>query len=146
MRKIRVATIYDLDQIEQIEKASFKDPYPRSLLALLITLGKGLFLVAEEGREIVGYIYGEVNGERGHLVSIAVSPNKRRKGVGSDLLKHLLEWFALKGVREVYLEVEVCNREAIRFYEKHGFKKLGVKKDYYGVGRDAYIYVKKLRG
>ncbi len=81
----------------------------------------------------------------GHLISIAVLKEYRRRGVGSALLSKTID--VMKNVYKVdaiYLEVRVSNTPAIRLYEKFGFKKARIWRGYYRDGEDAYIMVKRL--
>ena len=55
------------------------------------------------------------------LYNIAVDPAVKRQGIGTKLLVGLLERLAIRGVRNVWLEVRESNYEAISFYERHGF-------------------------
>ncbi len=81
----------------------------------------------------------------GHLVSIAVIEEYRRKGIGSLLLSETLRVMReIYKVHSIYLEVRVSNTPAIRLYEKFGFKKARIIKGYYMDGEDAYVMVKKL--
>ncbi len=81
----------------------------------------------------------------GHLISIAVLEEYRGRGIGSALLQHTID--AMRNVYKVasiYLEVRVSNIGAIRLYEKFGFKKARIVREYYRDGEDAYVMVLKL--
>jgi len=144
---VREAESDDLGEIYSIETVCFgTDAYDPSLLLLYLNLSPDTFLVAEEGGKVVGYVIGLVRkwGE-GHVVSLAVHPEYRRKGVATALMKELLRRFNDKGVRAARLEVRVSNEAAIKLYEKLGFKKVGIIKRYYADGEDAYLMVVQLR-
>ncbi|MFP3309514.1 MAG: N-acetyltransferase [Acidilobus sp.] len=82
----------------------------------------------------------------GHVISIAVLAEYRRRGVGSALMKEAIDVLSSKyDVDAVYLEVRVSNEPAIRMYEKFGFKKVRIIKGYYRDGEDAYVMVKRLK-
>lgn len=84
--------------------------------------------------------------KKGHIVSIAVIPEARRKGIGTALMLHVMK--TLKedyNVDEYYLEVRVSNIAAIRLYEKLGFKRIKVIKGYYLNGEDAYLMAKSAK-
>jgi ribosomal-protein-alanine N-acetyltransferase len=143
---VRGARSEDLDRIYEIERLCFgKDAYDPSLLLLYLNLSPETFLVAEREGEVVGYVVGIVKrwGE-GHVISLAVHPQHRRKGVATALMKELLKRFAGKGVRVARLEVRVSNEAAIRLYEKLNFRKVGVIKRYYPDGEDAYLMVARI--
>jgi len=133
--------------VYEIEKLSFgKDAYDRSLLLLYLNLSPETFLVAEKEGELIGYVVGVVKkwGE-GHVISLAVHPKYRRKGVATALMRELLKRFAEKGAKAARLEVRVSNEAAIKLYEKLNFRKVGVVKNYYPDGEDAYLMVANLR-
>jgi ribosomal-protein-alanine N-acetyltransferase len=82
----------------------------------------------------------------GHLISIAVLKDYRRLGIGSALLENTIN--AMRNVYKtasLYLEVRVSNIPAIILYEKYGFRKARVIKQYYRDGEDAYVMVLRLR-
>ena len=103
------------------------------------------FIVAVEDRKFIGFAVGTITyEEKGKIILIGVDKDYRNKGIGSKLLKRLLLIFSLKGINEVELEVRVSNSNAIKFYEKRGFKKKERMRGYYEDGEDAYIMVKSL--
>lgn len=141
---VRAVQARDLSAIYELEKMSFRDPYPPSFIDTLAHLNPETFLVAEENGRIVGYVVAMFQGENlGHIISIAVSPNRRRRGVGSALTLKLLEVLKRLGAESVRLEVRRSNIVAQRFYEKLGFKKAYVIKNYYR-DEDAYVFVTAL--
>jgi len=138
--KIRTATFSDLNVIETIERSSFKAPYPKSILKVLMILADDGFIVAEKQGKVVGYAISIVEaGKRGHLISIAVDPRYRRKGIGKTLLKHSLSYLKSRGARTVFLEVRASNVAAQALYRSFGFKKVGIKRNYYPDGEDALV-------
>lgn len=144
---VREARSEDLEEVYRIETVCFgSDAYDPSLLLLYLNLSPDTFLVAEEGGTIVGYAIGLVRKwNEAHVVSIAVHPKHRRKGVATALMRELLKRFSEKGAKAVRLEVRVSNEAAIKLYEKLGFKKVGVIKRYYADGEDAYLMVMQTR-
>lgn len=89
------------------------------------------FLVAEKDGKAVGFIAGDGNwidqeGERVlEIHELFVLPEERRKGVGSMLLKEILEYGKKRGLKKVELWVGKTNYQAICFYKKFGFKEVG---------------------
>ncbi|MET1101813.1 MAG: ribosomal protein S18-alanine N-acetyltransferase [Pyrodictiaceae archaeon] len=152
---IRLADMSDLDQVIHINEVSLPEHYPRWFWENHLRNWGAAFYVAEVEGRVVGYVmprveYGFgviVHGliRRGHIISIAVLPEYRRRGIGTALMKAAMH--ALKEVykcREVYLEVRVSNTPAIRMYEKLGFKKIQVIPFYYLDGEDAYLMAREL--
>ena len=130
----------DLENIVRIEHECFgPEAYPSTTFIDLLRLYGDFFFVAEAGGEVVGYISGIAMGERGHIVSMAVSPRHRRRGLGWALLSKLLDRFRKAGVKTVSLEVRIDNHAAISLYRKAGFRRVGVVKKYYSNGTDALL-------
>ncbi|QGA55092.1 ribosomal-protein-alanine N-acetyltransferase [Sulfolobus sp. E5-1-F] len=139
------ATEADLGQIFQIEKESFEDPYPYSLLRAYLFIATKLYLVAKEREKIIGYIIGVIQyGYRGHIISIAVRPAYRKKGVGTKLLNEIEERFKQNGVKYSYLEVNINNLSAISFYRENGYLVAYIRRNYYGKGKHAFVMMKNL--
>jgi len=113
------------------------------------------FIVAEEDGEIVGYVMCRIEtglpdfgllgiAKRGHVISIAVLPEHRRKGIGTALMKEAMAGMKGYKSKECYLEVRVSNTPAVKLYEKLGFEASRVVRGYYADGEDAYIMSLKL--
>lgn len=89
------------------------------------------FFVAEKEGQPVGFIAVDGNwiDQEGEKVleihELFVLPEERRKGVGSMLLKKILEYGKEKGLKRVELWVGKTNHQAICFYKKFGFKEIG---------------------
>jgi len=78
--------------------------------------------------------------EEAHLVTIAVDPAHRRKGLGELLLVVMLEWAERLGAQVMTLEVRVSNKGAQALYQKYGFVTQGVRQHYYSDnGEDALL-------
>ncbi|MBI5377028.1 MAG: ribosomal protein S18-alanine N-acetyltransferase [Thaumarchaeota archaeon] len=124
----------------------YSDYFYESLLAEL----PESFLVAEVNRRLVGYImckieYGFSNFKKlgfvkkGHVVSVAVLEEQRKKGIGRALIEEAIAGTKIKKADELYLEVRCSNNEAVKLYEKIGFIIKQRIKSYYRDGEDAYL-------
>lgn len=138
--KIRKARLSDLGQIIEIERESFDHPYSKAFLIYLLKREDQINLVAEDKR-IIGYSSTRIEGELGHILSIAVHPNRRREGVGTKLMQTILNSLQEK-CRGLFLEVRECNKKGQKFYNALSFKEKGVKENYYENDEDAIIYSK----
>lgn len=142
---IRRALLPDFPQIVKVESSSFERPYSPKLMLALLHLHHDMFYVALANEEVVGYVVGvKRNDGCGHIISIAVKPEWRRKGIGSKLMATLLNAFKEKGLKRVLLEVAVSNERAIAFYKHVGFEITSLLRNYYPWGEDAYLMVKGL--
>ncbi len=70
-------------------------------------------------------------GEDAHIVTLAVTPNERRRGVGSLLMVSLIERAREHGARNLTLEVRRSNDAAQDLYRRFGFEEVGLRRDYY---------------
>ena len=146
---IRLLRLSDLPRILQIECASFgKDAYDRNLFAEFHHKCGDLFLVALRGRNVCGYAVscrgGGTRIGRAELVSIAVDPRHRGKGIASGLLENTIRRLRRRHVATLHLMVKVTNETAIRFYERHGFQKGHIVRGYYEDGADGRAMSKRL--
>jgi len=110
--------------------------------------------VAEENGKIAGYIMCRVEVglanrglggliRKGHVVSIAVLPQYRRKGVAQALINAALEGMRNYKAKLCYLEVRVTNDVGIALYKKLGFEVSKTMNGYYSDGENAYVMTKK---
>ena len=141
--KIRNVSRKDLERVHEIEKESFKDPYPPAFLGFLYEINYRTFLVAELDETIVGYVIASANKDLGHIVSIAIYPSERKKEIGRALMLEVLNFLASAGVTTVKLEVRKSNIEAQRFYEFLGFQYSHIVDKYYR-DEDALVYFKSV--
>ena len=68
------------------------------------------------------------------LITLAVDPKHRKNSIGSEVLRHVIKYLKTLNIKVLFLEVSDSNYGAIRLYEKIGFKRLGIRKDYYSQG------------
>jgi len=84
------------------------------------------FLLAWDGDELVGTgaLIHEVAGAA-RIVRMSVAAARRRQGIGSLILRHLLAAARAAGYRQVTLETTSTWHDAIAFYQRHGFREIG---------------------
>jgi [ribosomal protein S18]-alanine N-acetyltransferase len=131
----------DLERVAAIEEKSFgPDAWDRNLLLEHFRVSPELFLVAKVGRRIQGYSITVpfAVSRSAELVSIAVDPRARQRGLGRALLNATRAQLQQRHIKTWWLMVRVTNETAIRFYEQCGFTKVRAVKRYYGAGRDAW--------
>ncbi|MEO0094218.1 MAG: ribosomal protein S18-alanine N-acetyltransferase [candidate division WOR-3 bacterium] len=141
--KIERMQTKDLEEVMAIEKVSFKLPWKKSYFLYDLNRPNAYCLVAKENDKLVGYLIAwKINNEL-HLANIAVHPNERRKGIGSQLLKTILEIGKELRCKNIFLEVRESNIVAQNFYRKFGFVHILTQKNYYHDGEDALILEKR---
>lgn len=143
---IRRMEIKDADRVYEIENASFFEPWTKKNLIKELTANSLLkHYVYELDGEIVGFYIASKVLDLVEIFTIAVDEDFRKRGIGRKLLSHLIENSKASGAREIWLEVSVKNFKAIELYEKFGFEKNGIRKNYYQkLGEDAYNMKRKL--
>jgi ribosomal-protein-alanine N-acetyltransferase len=136
---IRTFVMTDLDRILEIEQHSFpRSPYSKVTLIHLHWLYPKTFWVYvgqpndQEKEKVYGYL---ISSKDGHLISLAVHPNHRRRGIGERLIRKAVESLAVK---RIWAEVRQSNQGALAFYRTIGFQIEGTVANYYG-NEDALI-------
>ena len=137
MTEIRDLSTRDLGAIERIERRSYATPWSRSMfaseLAKPTSICVGAF-TAEEG--LIGYLIISRYVDAWHVMNIAVDPDHRGRGVARALFDELFERTVDDPMRGYTLEVRVSNEEAIRLYDRLGFRSRGVRRGYYTDNRE----------
>lgn len=131
---------HDLDEIIAIEQVSFPTPWPRHVFDMELKSPRSYTRVSKMNGTVVGYIIAWNIHDEVHILNLAVHPEHRRKGIGRALLIDCLRYFSNKGIKTAILEVRVRNQDAIRLYEKIGFRSIGLRSKYYSdTGEDALV-------
>lgn len=131
----------DIDEVLEIERASFPFPWSKKMfLNELSNPNSRIILAKGESDEILGFIcFWNVAGEI-HILNLAVHPGHRRQDIGKRLLTHVIESSIANGAGLFALEARSRNTTAISFYKSFGFKKVGLRKEYYAdTGDDAVL-------
>lgn len=136
----------DFEELYTIDQACYPPgiAYSKRTLRLFLRLPGAKCLVAEAAGRIAGFILAEHEGERAHLITIDVLAAERRRRVGTALLLAIEQAVAARGARQVTLETATDNHVAIAFWQKHGYRTVGVLKNYYLDRLDAYSMHKPL--
>lgn len=128
---VRKGTVGDLDAICAIEAASFTDPWSRELFEAAFGEEVCVFLVAEDGGEVIGYALYSVLFEDAEIQSLAVAPRHRRCGAGRGMLERLVADAKIAGAEAIFLEVRESNEAAIALYRAFGFAEVRRIRSYY---------------
>jgi len=132
----------DLDAVMEIERRSFPEPWSPGLFLheLKVPFSKTLLAYGENGStDLAGYVCRWLVGDEVHILNLAVCPTRRNCGVGRALVQAVLQEADTKGAAVVTLEVRRENSAAMALYRGLGFSERGVRKNYYGRGKDALI-------
>lgn len=97
------------------------------------------YFVALINNEIVGFAGIWKVLDEMHITNIVTKISKRHMGIASKLLENLIETAKFEKASLLTLEVNEKNTNAIKLYEKYNFKKIGLRKNYYGQNKNAII-------
>jgi ribosomal-protein-alanine N-acetyltransferase len=136
--EIRPLALRDLGPIEEIERNSYPTPWSRSMFAGELAKPSSICLGAFDADSdvLLGYLIISRYVDAWHVMNVAVDPGKRRRGIATMLLDRLFELTGGEDRRGYTLEVRVSNTDAIRLYERAGFKARGVRRGYYTDNRE----------
>jgi [ribosomal protein S18]-alanine N-acetyltransferase len=137
--RVRRLVYADLPAVLAIERRSFQTPWSLAMFVLELSKPGGICLAITDDRaELLGYLVCSRYAEVWHLMNIAVSPDRRREGIATELMHHLFERAGAEA--RFTLEVRTSNGGAIRMYERFGFRPAGHRRRYYhDNGEDALI-------
>ena len=138
---VRQADINDVDDIYEIERLCFPDPWSRdSLIYELDKNPRAFYIVAELDDKVVGFVGLWWIGDEGHITNVAVRPGFRNRKIASGIMTVMLDFTTKEGIKHHTLDVRRSNEPAIGLYEKYGFEVEGIRKGYYlNNGEDALI-------
>lgn len=131
MLEIRMMEEKDLDQVAAIEADLFSMPWSRNGFAESMELPHTLFLTAVMDGRVAGYCGFFQSFDEADITNVAVSLEFQGQGIGSDMLKALLLLGKERGIVNYTLEVRLSNTSAIHVYEKLGFEREGIRKNFY---------------
>ena len=129
----RVASKEDLDGVLAIEEASFNNPttrdwYERELERPDVCF---IYVLRIPGHPVAAFCAFWLVAGQAHINNLAVVPELRGRGLGTQLLEAVIAEAAHLGASVVTLEVRASNKAALQLYQSAGFKQEGVRKNYY---------------
>jgi ribosomal-protein-alanine N-acetyltransferase len=145
--RIREYRPSDLPTLSKIDQACFPPGvcYSQEELADFIAHPSSRTWVAEVDGLIAGFVVASCEPSGiGHIITIDVLEEQRRRGIGTALMNTVEEWAREARMRLIYLETAEDNRAAHRFYEERGYRKIEKIERYYNNGQAAWVMVKRL--
>jgi len=147
---IRRCELSDIIPVMEINMKTLPEHYSDYFYESMLSELPEAFLASELKGKIVGYImckteYGFSNFKKlgfvkkGHVVSIAILDEHRKKGYGSALVEEAMKGVKLRKCDELYLEVRCSNTGAVKLYEGLDFSINQRLKTYYRDGEDAFM-------
>lgn len=132
-----------LSSLAELEKICFSQPWSYQSLEEELSNDTACFFTALDGEKVIGYIGLFIVCESCFVSNIAVYPEYRRKGVATALIERACDCAQAHGTEFISLEVRRSNEQALALYRQLGFRKMGVRKNYYrNPPEDALIMTK----
>jgi ribosomal-protein-alanine N-acetyltransferase len=145
---VRPLTVAQLDECWRLDLRCFVDgeAYSRETFEYLLTSPDSVsYRAVTPDGTMVGFIVGIVEPDRtGHVTTLGVAPEHRRRGVAQRMLLKVEEGFRRRGVRITRLEVRSVNTGAQDLYQKLGFAVTQRLPRYYSNGGDGLLMIKSL--
>ncbi len=136
----------DIPAIMRLEKECFPVPWTENMFICQIAQEDiSANLVYVEDDVITGYVVSWFGVEELHILSIGVDVRRRGRGIADRLLDEAIKCSRESNCKKVILEVRRSNSRARNFYNKLGFRRIGVRRKYYGEnGEDALVLEKDI--
>lgn len=132
---MRPAVPADIARLAAVQASSFETPWSADSLAATVA-GDGVqTLAAEADGGIAGFVIVRTAAGEAEILTLAVDPAQRRRGLGAELVAAAVENARAAEAQAVFLEVALDNPAAIALYEKLGFVTAGRRPAYYPRGR-----------
>lgn len=120
----------DLDRVMEIEPTIYSHPWSRGNFSDSLHAGYSCWVYESEG-EVVGYAVVMTVLDEAHLLNISIAAEHQGRGLGRELLNHLIDIARRHGATMMFLEVRPSNKNAIALYESIGFNEFSIRKGYY---------------
>ena len=133
-------TFSDLDSISPILLTDFDDFWTVNTLKSELENDNSHYIVARINNQIVGFAGIWKSVDEVHITDIVVKKDFRGNGIGNVLLEHLISISkSMEEINSITLEVKEENIIAQNLYKKYNFVALGIRKNYYGLNKNAII-------
>jgi ribosomal-protein-alanine N-acetyltransferase len=124
--QIRAMQVEDLEVVEKVDNAAFKKIWQNSLTSLMAGYkAAAVATVAHENHKVVGYQISTPTANGGHLARLAVMPDYQGRGIGSALVKNMLDFFATSRAQSVTVNTQASNLSSLELYQHAGFQRSG---------------------
>ena len=123
--QIRPSTTRDRAGVIALWERVFPDDPPHNAPAKVfdakLAMHDDMLFVATDVDSVIGTAMTGYDGHRGWLYTVAVSPEDRRRGIGTALVRHAVEALRMAGCTKVNLQIRATNTAVRGFYESLGF-------------------------
>ena len=150
--RFRDYTTADIEAMHGLDAICFTEPFQFDRLLMRQFAeepGAIVILVDDVPGELIAFIILHLEGadtrSQAYVVTIDVSPQRRRRGIGAAMLDRAEAAARSAGARRISLHVAVDNPTAISFYERQHYARTGLAEGFYReAGQDAIVFAKRL--
>ncbi len=142
--RVRPFVPNDIPAVASIVREALRENYPTSLYLDIHRWWRDGFLVADLDGHPVGFLAAVISADgQARILMFAVTSGFRKRGIGSQLMNAFVQVCAMRGIRQIELEVRISNDDAIRFYKTYGFEIAATLEKFYTDGEDGYKMIKR---
>ena len=120
-----------LPQILDIEGRAYEFPWTEGIFRDCLKVGYSSWVVTDGADQVLGYALMSMAVGEAHILNLCVDPQRRREGLASFMMDHLLKLARNTHQTMILLEVRRSNKGALALYHSYGFERVGVRKAYY---------------
>jgi ribosomal-protein-alanine N-acetyltransferase len=128
--EIKEMTLSNLNDIYDLEIKTYKYPWSKNILRDCI-INKYDCFIATINKQVAGYLITKISSPYSHILNLTIDKNYRNNGIASQFLEIFILKCSLLKSNIIFLETRLSNLPAISLYIKFGFKKIGVRQNYY---------------
>ena len=145
---VRPLTASHIDECWRLDQRCFVDgeAYSRDTFEYLLTMPDSVsYRVVMQNGAMAGFVIGLLEPDHtGHITTIGIAPEHRRRRLASSLMETIESGFRRRAVRLVRLEVRASNYSAQKLYTSLGYSVTQRLPKYYSNGGDGLLMVKSL--
>lgn len=144
--RLRAMQPADVARVMPVERAAYEFPWSEGIFRDCLRIGY-CCRVLEDQTALVGHGIMSVAAGECHVLNLCIHPDYQRRGLGRQLLLHLLDAARARRAHLAILEVRASNKAAFALYDGLGFNEIGIRKDYYPRRRgreDALVLARNL--
>jgi ribosomal-protein-alanine N-acetyltransferase len=123
----------DLDAVLQVEQNAYAHPWTRAVFNDTLQAGYQAQMLMRE-HTVIGYFVAMQGVDEVHLLNITVSPQYQRQGWAVVIMQAMHTWARSVLAQWSWLEVRLNNAPAIHLYQRLGYERVGLRKNYYPDG------------
>ena len=128
--EIEEMTLSSLNDVYDLEIKTYEYPWSKNILRGCV-INKYDCFIATINKQIIGYLIAKTLSPESHILNLTIDKNYRNNGIASQFLEMVILKCRLLKSNIIFLETRLSNSPAISLYTKFGFKKIGVRQNYY---------------